>query len=352
MSCSVITPITPPFAASAASAAIFIRPTLPPPYTSVMPRAASARPKSAAACAYAGRVPTLEPQKRQTRFIADTPRPRRAAPASSAGRTCVRRHSTSSALARPLLAHEVVDFARREPRAEVAAEIRRRLRASPSTIVARVPCRCASAEQRSPADRGILARAARPTTRRDRGRGRSPPGSARLPSTRGFISGKVTARSSRSACSASLRYVVILPPNDDSTGALGGIDLQHVVARDRRRDPTRRRRTAAARRCKLHTMSACVSGALEIRVGEVEEVLRLVVGDVRMLERLDRYVGGADQRVVLLVGNHEHDAVVGVLQDVRVRLVVHARHHDVAALDVAHVALAGLRAAARGRAPP
>jgi hypothetical protein len=44
-------------------------------------------------------------------------------------------------------------------------------------------------------------------------------------------------------------------------------------------------------------------------------------------------VGGADQRVVFLVGNREDDPLVGVLEDVRVVVLEQAPHHDVAALD-------------------
>ena len=51
---------------------------------------------------------------------------------------------------------------------------------------------------------------------------------------------------------------------------------------------------------------------------------------------VDGDVGGADQRIPVLVGNDEDDALVGVLQDVGVVFRVHARHDDVAALDVPH----------------
>ena len=126
-----------------------------------------------------------------------------------------------------------------------------------------------------------------------------------------------------------------------SRRAVQRIHLEHVVARDGGRivGAVVVERTHAAvvphdiaRRQRL----------VEVGIDEIEEVARLVLADARMLEGLHRNVGGADQRVVLLVGNHEHDAIVRVLQDVGVLPAVHARHHDVAALHVPDVALAAL----------
>ena len=62
-----------------------------------------------------------------------------------------------------------------------------------------------------------------------------------------------------------------------------------------------------------------------------------------MLELVDRDVGCADQRIAFLVRNDEHNPIVGILQNIRVRFGMHLRHDDVAALDVTHVGLHRLR---------
>ena len=61
----------------------------------------------------------------------------------------------------------------------------------------------------------------------------------------------------------------------------------------------------------------------------------------RVLIGVDRNVGRADQRIVIVVRDHEHDAVIGILQDVRMLFRMDPRHDDVAALDVPHVAFGG-----------
>ena len=61
-----MTPVTCPPEASTASATAPTRPTRVPPYTTPIPRAASARPSSVACCRYSGREPGLEPAKTQT----------------------------------------------------------------------------------------------------------------------------------------------------------------------------------------------------------------------------------------------------------------------------------------------
>ncbi len=50
-----------------------------------------------------------------------------------------------------------------------------------------------------------------------------------------------------------------------------------------------------------------------------------------MLIGVDRNVRGADERIRIVVRNHEHDAMIGILQDVRVLFRMNARHDDVAA---------------------
>ena len=65
---SGMTPMASPPAARTASASTPISPTLPPPKTTPSPRSASLRPSSWAASTYAGREPTLEPQKTQMRW--------------------------------------------------------------------------------------------------------------------------------------------------------------------------------------------------------------------------------------------------------------------------------------------
>jgi hypothetical protein len=46
-----------------------IRPTLPPPYTKPMFLRTNSAPISSAAAWYSGRLPSLEPQKTQIRFM-------------------------------------------------------------------------------------------------------------------------------------------------------------------------------------------------------------------------------------------------------------------------------------------
>jgi len=64
-----MTPTASPPALSTASAIIPIRPMLPPPYTNPMLRRANSAPISSAAARYSGRLPALEPQKTQIRFM-------------------------------------------------------------------------------------------------------------------------------------------------------------------------------------------------------------------------------------------------------------------------------------------
>src|ERR1700720_3502144 len=64
-----ITPTAWPPAANTESATMPIKPTRPPPNTSVTPEFTSSRPSSAATSAYTGRAPELEPQKTQSRWV-------------------------------------------------------------------------------------------------------------------------------------------------------------------------------------------------------------------------------------------------------------------------------------------
>jgi hypothetical protein len=65
-------PMTSPPASSAASASTPMSPTLAPPYAMPMPRSARFRAVAAAASAYAGSAPGLDPAYRQTRRSAGT----------------------------------------------------------------------------------------------------------------------------------------------------------------------------------------------------------------------------------------------------------------------------------------
>jgi hypothetical protein len=64
-----MTPTASPPAFSTVSASTPIKPTLPPPYTNPMFRRTSSAPNSSVAARYTGRLPELEPQKTQIRFM-------------------------------------------------------------------------------------------------------------------------------------------------------------------------------------------------------------------------------------------------------------------------------------------
>ena len=163
------------------------------------------------------------------------------------------------------------------------------------------------------------------------------------------------AASRSAASSASLRKVVILPPQtDQQRRAAGGVELEQVVARDRRRvaalvveqrahagvapDHVGRRRPAAR------------SSGSPARTGRRSRPRRCAPAPIGAVV-LD--VGRADQREVALVRDREDDPLVGVLEDVGVVVVEQPRHDDVAALDQAQRLGARQRARARrGTAPP
>ncbi len=63
-----------------------------------------------------------------------------------------------------------------------------------------------------------------------------------------------------------------------------------------------------------------------------------------MLICLDRYIGGPDQRELVLIWDHENDPVVGVLQDVCVCFLMDTRDDDVAPLHVSYPRLGRLGA--------
>ncbi len=111
------------------------------------------------------------------------------------------------------------------------------------------------------------------------------------------------------------------------------IDLQHIVTRDRRRigfavvikRPDARITPndilAPERRC-------------QVAIDRGNEVLGLGLRNPRRLvQRIDRDVGRADQRELILVGDHEDHALVRVLQEIGVRFAVDAWNDDMAALD-------------------
>jgi hypothetical protein len=64
-----MTPVASPPALSTASAMMPINPTFPPPYTSPRFLRTNPAPISSAAARYSGRLPGLEPQNTQIRFI-------------------------------------------------------------------------------------------------------------------------------------------------------------------------------------------------------------------------------------------------------------------------------------------
>ena len=53
----------------------------------------------------------------------------------------------------------------------------------------------------------------------------------------------------------------------------------------------------------------------------------------RLINTGEGQLGGADKAEFAFIGQHEHDATVVVLQDVRLRVVVEARNHYMAPFD-------------------
>ncbi|PMQ07677.1 hypothetical protein JaAD80_27920 [Janthinobacterium sp. AD80] len=87
--------------------------------------------------------------------------------------------------------------------------------------------------------------------------------------------------------------------------------------------------------------------ALEIAVRGLAQVIDFHLADFDLAHfPLVFLVRGADQGKVVLVGDGEDDALVGILENVGMRMLEQARHDDVAALDQAQA----LRLAAAGRA--
>jgi hypothetical protein len=115
------------------------------------------------------------------------------------------------------------------------------------------------------------------------------------------------------------------------------VQAQGVVARNRRR---------IARPIVVQRTDSCIApdhvgglqGLREVAAGRAAEVGHFFVA--RACGRriaLHRHVGGADEGEPLLERNHEYHAPIVVLQDEGVLAAVAARHHDVAALDEAHL---------------
>ena len=254
----------------------------------------------------------------------------------------VRRHSTSSARRRPFLAHEVVDLALREPRAEIAAEIRRATshRRAPASRASRA---AAQRRARSPPSicgylrRSSLSHAARSPSRR------SPPGSAALAVHCAFMSGKY----GRQIAQRVLGQLAVCRD-------LAAERRQHGRARrwhrpsarsraSRRRDRTRRRRTAAARRCRSTRCPSRASGWSRYALARSR---RYCTSSSAMCGCSYASTGTS------VVPISEYCSWYGITNTMRLSAfcrmyacasAVHARHHDVAALHVAHVALARLR---------
>ncbi len=87
--------------------------------------------------------------------------------------------------------------------------------------------------------------------------------------------------------------------------------------------------------------------ALKVPVGHVEQVRLLGRGDRGMREVAGVFAfRRADQREVALVGQGEHDAAVGRLEDVREFVIEQLAHDDVAAADHARMVPGGRRRAA------
>ncbi len=77
----------------------------------------------------------------------------------------------------------------------------------------------------------------------------------------------------------------------------------------------------------------------EVGVDHLAQVVDLGVADLGFAwAALVLHVGGANQRVVLLIRDDEDDAVVLVLQDISLFALMDARHYHVAALDEANAA--------------
>ena len=173
---------------------------------------------------------------------------------------------------------------------------------------------------------------------------RSPPGRG---APRGPGARRATpsgAASGSAASSASLRKVVILPPQTDSSGARrGGVEVEQVVARHRRRVARlvveQRPHAGVGPDHVAPASPAARSSGSPARTGRRSRRRRCAPAPIGAVV-LD--VGGADQREVALVGDGEDDALVGVLEDVGVVVLEQPRHDDVAALDQAQ------RLAARG----
>ena len=81
----------------------------------------------------------------------------------------------------------------------------------------------------------------------------------------------------------------------------------------------------------------CPDRLRQIGVRDIAEVIDFLARDARIFVFRHRHIGGADQRKRPLIGDHEDDPVVRVLQDVGMLLRMHTWNHDVAAFDVSHV---------------
>ena len=127
--------------------------------------------------------------------------------------------------------------------------------------------------------------------------------------------------------------MVILPPKIESSGTPPRrIEFEHVVAG---------RRLGFAGAVVIERAHAGIGPDHVLRQHRLGEILagrsaeivdlrgrRLHLGRIAVVIA----VGGADQREIVLVGNGENDAAVGVLEDVGAVVIVKFPHHDMAAL--------------------
>ncbi|MNP23452.1 hypothetical protein D3C76_1161620 [compost metagenome] len=111
--------------------------------------------------------------------------------------------------------------------------------------------------------------------------------------------------------------------------------VQRVVAGDR----LRRVRFVVAQRTHAGVSPDDIVTAqlfLEVVVIHFQQVVDFVIVNLHVFRiAVVFHVGGADDGELVIPWDHEDDTVVFVLQNIGLRLIVHARHHDVAAFDQA-----------------
>ncbi len=128
---------------------------------------------------------------------------------------------------------------------------------------------------------------------------------------------------------------------------MSALELQHIVARRL----LRLRGAVVIERPHRRIAPDDVAGdhrLVEIFAGGGAEIVGLLFGDPHVL-RIAAVIaiGGADQREILLIGNGEDDAVVGVLEEIGARPLELLLDDDVAALHQPHMPGLGLAEALR-----